>query len=344
LGAHHFGSSHHELINGPEHIDKYLCRMVWQYEQPFGNPSLISLVSLSDLARNLVDVVFVGAGADEVLGGYKRYNALTFLQFYNKIPFSSLSNKLFSSLLSHIPVGANHYSIINRIKKLSESIQSDILKANEALLFGSYDELRDNLFLSDFLKTSCESKPSLSPYYSAADRSDPLRKVFVADCYSDLVSEQLTRALVPLAELDIDYRAPFCDPDFMEFCLNIPNKYKAGLFRTKIVYKDAVKSILPVQIMKQKKRGMSHPVAFWLQGPLYERLMSILSFDNPALINYFDMNFLRNICREHYSKKQNWSGLLWKIVVFTMWHKIFIENTFTSIPDFSLKDIGDSSK
>ncbi len=152
LAAHHFGSSHHELINGPEHIDKYLCRMVWQYEQPFGNPSLISLVSLSDLAGNLVDAVFVGAGADEVLGGYKRYNALRFLQFYNKIPFSSLSTRLFRSLLSRIPVGVNHYSIINRIKKLSESIQPDILKANEALLFGSYDELRGRLFLPDVLK------------------------------------------------------------------------------------------------------------------------------------------------------------------------------------------------
>jgi asparagine synthase (glutamine-hydrolysing) len=342
LAASHFGSSHHELINGPEHIDRHLCRMVWQFEQPFGNPSLISLVSLSDLAANLVDVVFVGAGADEVLGGYKRYNALTFLQLYNKIPFSRQSGRLFRSLLSRMPVGADHYSIINRIKKLSRSVQPDILKANEALLFGSYDELRDNLFLAGFLKTNRESEPSLAPFYHAAGSSDPFMQIFIADCYSDLVSEQLTRALVPLAELGIDYRAPFCDPGFMEFCLNIPNRYKAGLFRTKIVYKDAVESILPAQIMKQKKRGLSHPVGFWLQGPLYERLTSILSFDNPALIDYFDMNFLRRICGEHYSKKQNWSELLWKIIVFTMWHKIFIENAFTGMPDLSLKDLGRS--
>ncbi len=130
----------------------------------------------------------------------------------------------------------------------------------------------------------------------------------------------------------------------MEFCLNIPNPYKAGLFKTKIVYKEAVKSLLPAHILKQKKRGMSHPVAFWLQGPLYERLMSILSFDNPALTDYFDMNFLRTICGEHYSKKHNWSEILWKMIVFAMWHKIFIENAFVSMPDFSLQDIGDSIK
>lgn len=340
FGARHFGSSHHELINGPEHIDKHLCRMVWQYEQPFGNPSLISLVSLSDLARDLVDVVFVGAGADEVLGGYKRYNALQFLLSYNKLPFNSPASRLFRSLLFRMPVGANHYSIITRIKKLSEAIQPDILKANEVLLFGDFDEVRENLLLPDFLKTRGGSRPSLAAFYSAADGSDPLRQVFIADCYSDLVSEQLTRALVPLAEYGIDYRAPFCDPDFMEFCLNIPNKYKAGYFRTKIVYKDAVRGILPAQIMKQKKRGLSHPVAFWLQDQLYERLMSILSFDNPSLNNYFNMSFLHRICQEHYSRKQNWSGLLWRVVVFAMWHKIFIENTLTGMPDLSLRDIG----
>jgi len=342
LAADHAGSNHHELINGPEHIDKYLCRMVWQFEQPFGNPALISWVSLSDLAKNLVDVVFVGAGADEVLGGYKRYNALVFLQMYFRIPFSSVSNKIFQSSLSRLSTGANHYSIVHRLQKLSESIQPDIFKTNEALLCGRYDRLRENLFLPNFQKTSCGPEPSLAPYYSAAGTPDPLRQISVADCYSDLVSEQLTRALIPLAEWGVDYRAPFSDPDFMEFCLNIPNKYKADLFRTKIVYKEAVRNILPLQIIRQKKRGMSHPIAFWFQGPLYKRLMSVLSLNNPALIDYFDVNYLRMLGQEHYSKKRNWGGLLWKIVVFSMWHKIFIENKFTDKPDFTLKDIGDA--
>jgi asparagine synthase (glutamine-hydrolysing) len=344
LGAGHFGSNHHELINGPEHIDKYLCRMVWQFEQPFGNPALISWVSLSDLAKNLVDVVFVGAGADEVLGGYKRYNALNFLQIYYKIPFGAVPNKILKSALSHLSVGANHYNIIYRIRNLSESVQSDILKTNEALLFGGYDDIRENLFLPNFQKTGYRAGPSLAAYYLTADTSDPLRQIFITDCYTDLVSEQLTRALIPLAECDIDYRAPFSDPDFMEFCLNIPNQYKADLFRTKIVYKEAVRNILPEQIIIQKKRGMSHPISFWFQGTLYESLMSILSFNKSALKNYFDMNYLLMIGQEHYSKKRNWGGLLWKMVVFSMWHKIFMENKFTSQPDFSLKDIADSVK
>ncbi len=339
LGAAYFGSSHHELINGPEHIDAHLCRMVWQFEQPFGNPALISWVSLSDLAKDLVDVVFVGAGADEVLGGYKRYNALMFLRRYYGIPCSSLLTKAFQAPLSRLSVGANHYSVINRLQKFSQSIHPDILKTNEAFLFGDYDELRTNLFLPNFRKASRGAEPSLVPYYFSAGTSDPLRQIFIADCYSNLVSEQLSRALIPLAEWDVDYRAPFSDPDFLEFCLNIPNRCKAGFLRTKILYKEAVKNILPSQIMTQKKRGMSHPVAFWFQGALHEKLLSVLSSKNPALVDYFDVNHLRRLAQEHHSRKRNWGELLWKMVVFSMWHKIFVENKSTGMPDFRLSDI-----
>jgi asparagine synthase (glutamine-hydrolysing) len=159
LGAGHWGSSHHELINGPEHIDEYLCRMVWQFEQPFGNPALVSWVSLSDLARDLVDVVFVGAGADEVLGGYKRYNALNVLRIWQKIPFASLATKTLRSALSRVAVGADHYSRVYRIRKLCESIQSDVLKTNEALLFGDYDDLRESLLLPSSQKSGYRTGP-----------------------------------------------------------------------------------------------------------------------------------------------------------------------------------------
>ena len=177
------------------------------------------------------------------------------------------------------------------------------------------------------------------PEYQIANINDYFKQIFIADCYTDLVSEQLTRALIPLDEYGIDYRSPFSDPDFMSMCLDIPNKYKMSLFKTKIIYKETVSSILPKKIIKQKKRGMSHPVNLWFQGPLYEVLKSILSSDNAALRNYFNIDYLRGAAEEHYSKKRDWGNLLWKMTVFSMWHKLFIENKLSYMPDFSLQDI-----
>jgi asparagine synthase (glutamine-hydrolysing) len=84
---------------------------------------------------------------------------------------------------------------------------------------------------------------------------------------------------------------------------------------------------------------MSHPVSLWFQGPLHEALKSILSSDNKALKNYFNIDYLRVAAEEHYSKKRDWGNLLWKMIVFSMWHKLFIENKLSRMPDFNLKDI-----
>ena len=339
FSANYFGSNHHELINGPEHVDKYLCKTVWQFEQPFGNPALISWTALSELAKNLVDVVFIGAGADEVLGGYRRYNALNLLKLYHKMPYYSFTNKALKGVLGSLSVGANHYNYGYRLRKFFDGIQSDILKTNEVFLFGDYDSLRKNILLDNFLKAECKKEPTLDKYYKIANTNDCFKQIFVADCYTDLVSEQLTRAFIPLDKYGIDYKSPFADPDFMAMCLNISNKYKMNLFETKIIYKETVSSILPKEIIKQKKRGMSHPVSLWFQGPLHEALKSILSSDNKALKNYFNIDYLRIAAEEHYSKKRDWGNLLWKMIVFSMWHKLFIEHKLSYMPDFSLKDI-----
>ena len=84
---------------------------------------------------------------------------------------------------------------------------------------------------------------------------------------------------------------------------------------------------------------MSHPVKLWLQGPLYGVLKSILSPDNNALRNYFNIKKLREAAEEHYSKRRDWGNFLWKVVVFSMWNKLFIENKLSSMPDFNLEDI-----
>jgi asparagine synthase (glutamine-hydrolysing) len=339
FSANYFGSNHHELIGGPEDIDKHLCKMVWQFEQPFGNPALISWVSLAELAKDLADVVFIGTGADEVLGGYRRYNALNFSKLYYKIPHITFINRILKSFLNSLPVGSNHYHPIYRCHKFVNAVRSDIFRTNDVLLFGDYEIIRRNLFVDNFFDIEEHREPSFDKLYEIGNTKFSFRKIFIADCYSDLMTAQVTRSLIPLDKYGVDYRAPFSDPDFMTFCLNIPEKYKANLFQTKIIYRDAMSKVLPGRILSQKKRGFSHPVSLWLEGPLYKVIKSILSSDIAPLGNYFNLDHLHGAAEEHHSKKRDWGNLLWKIIVFRMWHKLFIENRFSCMPDFDLRDI-----
>src|SRR5438874_12682466 len=70
--AEHFGTDHHEFFVRPELIS-VLPQLVWAYDEPFADSSMLPTYYVSKLAREHVTVVLTGDGGDEIFGGYTRY-------------------------------------------------------------------------------------------------------------------------------------------------------------------------------------------------------------------------------------------------------------------------------
>src|SRR3989442_852527 len=70
--AQHFGTDHHEFFVRPELIS-VLPQLVWAYDEPFADASMLPAYYVSKLAREHVSVVLTGDGGDEIFGGYSRY-------------------------------------------------------------------------------------------------------------------------------------------------------------------------------------------------------------------------------------------------------------------------------
>src|SRR2546425_5955969 len=70
--ARHFGTEHRELIVRPDLI-AVLPQLVWAYDEPFADASMLPTYYVSKLAREHVTVVLTGDGGDEIFGGYTRY-------------------------------------------------------------------------------------------------------------------------------------------------------------------------------------------------------------------------------------------------------------------------------
>src|SRR3989441_10928667 len=70
--AKHFGTDHHEFFVRPELISM-LPQLVWAYDEPFADASMLPTYYVSKLAREHVTVVLTGDGGDEIFGGYMRY-------------------------------------------------------------------------------------------------------------------------------------------------------------------------------------------------------------------------------------------------------------------------------
>src|SRR5205807_4767955 len=70
--ARHFGTEHRELIVRPDLI-AVLPQLVWAYDEPFADASMLPTYYVSKLAREHVTVALTGDGGDEIFGGYTRY-------------------------------------------------------------------------------------------------------------------------------------------------------------------------------------------------------------------------------------------------------------------------------
>src|SRR5256712_7170778 len=70
--AKHFGTDHHEFFVRPELVS-VLPQLVWAYDEPFADASMLPTYYVSKLAREHVTVVLTGDGGDEIFGGYPRY-------------------------------------------------------------------------------------------------------------------------------------------------------------------------------------------------------------------------------------------------------------------------------
>jgi len=95
-----------------------------------------------------------------------------------------------------------------------------------------------------------------------------------------------------------EIRVPFMDNDLVDFVTSLPPHYLYG----KRILKDALKGIVPDEILTRKKQGFSSPDYF--QGFKYDRIKDYISDDEIAL-------------------SQNNVPLTWALVAFEQWLKEF---------------------
>jgi asparagine synthase (glutamine-hydrolysing) len=73
--AKHFGAAHHEIVVRPQEVLTDLTRLIASRDAPSPRPYDLAYWRLAAEAGRSVRIVLTGDGADEVLGGYRRYVA-----------------------------------------------------------------------------------------------------------------------------------------------------------------------------------------------------------------------------------------------------------------------------
>jgi len=125
----------------------------------------------------------------------------------------------------------------------------------------------------------------------------------------------------------VEARVPFLDHELFELTARMPSSLKLKGFREKHVLREAVRDLLPRDIVERRKRGLRAPLERWFRDRLPEFAAELLSDGALRRRGWFDPAGVAGLLREHRSGTWNRSTELSAVLALQAWDALFVRRT-----------------
>ncbi len=315
LVAKKFGTDHHEITITPEQFFEALPKLVWQEDEPIGFIASVPLYFVSKLAQEHVKVVLTGEGADETLAGYGRYSkALKLLTYGEKYEFMT-PNFVREMVKSGVA------TLGGKLDRTFLTREADI----ENLFFDNFGVFPKAMQAKIFTRETREKIADLNPYteqnslIERSDAHDVLDKLLYADTKTYLHELLMKQDQMSMAA-SIESRVPFLDHKLVEFTARMPREMKLRGGMTKWVLREAMKGILPAEILNRPKMGFPVPVGNWFRHEFKHIVDDYVLSERSLSRGIFDAKFVRELVKRH-NAGENHDERLWSLVNFEIWQR-----------------------
>jgi len=334
------GTEHHELILGPESSVDLLPKIIWQYDEPHGEPTSVLVYLLCRFTKEKVKVAVGGTGGDEIFFGYPRHGGFRMLEMYYRIPLV-FRRHLIEKAIRSLPESTRGNRFAKRAKRFIQGsghcpesaylvwvslLQEDVRRAllSEAVRGEAGDVGGD-----EFLKSQLgETIPG-----------SPLDKAASLDIRGYLPEYQLMYMDRMSMAHGLEVRSPLCDYKLVEYVTNLPAAYRLKGTRSKHIFKDIARQWLPTEITERRKVGFDSPVGQWFKGELKEFLLSFLSKENVKRSGLLDPDTVTALIGDHLSGRRDYSLQLWSLLALETWFRMYIEDGVVDARDYGLSDL-----
>jgi len=293
-------------------------------DEPISDGSLIPTFLLAQFVRKHVTVALGGGGGDELFAGYPMYYAHTLAAKYNAIP-AFVRSGLIEPVVNALPVSTSNMSFDYKAKRFVRSAKNDPITRHHGW-FGSFAvEQHEKLFTKDVLaQTKADIYRGVRELVDASDARDIIEKAQYADINYYLAEDILTKVDRSAMAVSLETRAPFLDPRVGQFAASIPVEYKLKGKSGKVILKEAMKDLLPHDILHRPKKGFGIPIAEWLKGRLNPLMRDMLAPERLNKQGLFNVDYVERLITEHETGAASHHKELWTLLVFQLWCENFI--------------------
>jgi len=319
--AEHFETDHYSLVMNEKDLVAILQKLVYHFDEPFGDIAALPTYLIAEFARKHVQVVLTGEGGDELFGGYRRYSAERFSQYYRILP-AFLRDGMIKKMVNSLP----------RLRRLKTAFNTmgmtDPAKRYGNWLVAFSDEMKAHLFKSQISRIieELDTFQSYKRYYPTSDRLPVLDRIMYVDQKISVPDTYLEKTDKSCMAVGLEPRVPFLDHELVEFAATIPLEYKIRGFTNKYILKQAMKNLLPARPLRKRKHGFAVPTDPWFRGELKAFVREVLFDPRTQSRGFFNFDYIERLYKEHEQGRQVYDTQLWLLLVFELWYRCFMES------------------
>lgn len=325
--AEKFETDHTEFLVEPNAVE-ILPKLVRHYNDPFADASAIPTYYVSKLAREHVTVILNGDGGDENFAGYVRH-ALNKASEKMRNVFPPGLVKALTPLVRMLPQGKTPDNFIWRLKRFMQVYVKPPEIRNAYMLCHFMAEMKDGLYTGEFKKkvSANDSLDLLLDRYREAEADSLLDRTLFTDVMMYLPDDLLVKVDVASMANSLEARSPLLDHEFMEFAARIPADLKLKGLTKKYILKEALRGLLPDDILFREKMGFGVPLDYWFRNELKEMAYDTLLDERALGRGYFRKEYIRQMLDEHVGGRWNWQYHIYNLLMLELWHREFVDGS-----------------
>jgi asparagine synthase (glutamine-hydrolysing) len=301
---------------GPQDMMDALPKIVWHLDDPVADPALVPLYFVARKAAEHVTVVLSGEGADEFFGGYTIYREPLSLAAVNALP--DPVQRGLRAVSKVIPQGVKGKSFLERgTTSIEERYYGNARMFTEA-------EKQDLLRRYD---PAVRYTDVTAPIYAECAELDDVTKMQYVDLYTWLRGDILVKADRMSMAHSLELRVPFLDREVFEVAATVPVELRLPprSDTTKYALRQALQGVVPPAIVNRAKLGFPTPTRVWLRTEMYEWARHVLATSGAG--DLLDLGYAARLLDEHRREEADHSRKVWTVLVFCLWHAIFVERS-----------------
>jgi asparagine synthase (glutamine-hydrolysing) len=319
------GSHHSEIpLDGPAMLSR-LDEALGALDQP--TMDAINTYFVSWAAREVgLKVALSGLGGDELFAGYSTFKDVPRLRKLAQLgKFLPLSLRIaFSPLVRSFVAGsdAGHKA---SAAWTGPSILPHLYFFTRALFptGGRLERLMDPRFRES---TVAADGVTLDPTWlgwlqratDEAKQLEPIAAVSWLEMRTYMVSTLLRDTDSVSMANSLEIRVPLLDTPLVEFVSALPDAARRREGSQKALLVEALRDLLPPEILAQTKRTFTLPWEEWLRGPLRPRLEASFASIAPRLAQHLHSDGALAVWSEFLARKTSWSRP-WSLYVLNEW-------------------------